>query len=247
MIIFIKKFEHILKIKILLRRYPSMPSTSFFTLNQKKFLTSLFFIFSLLFIFSNKSSVYGENFPDPAYELSQKIIQNRSAAKKNWTSRATIGIITASDSLRAESGLIAAGLLKTNGYKVKNIMTVKNLDLEAALKQMLTDSSINVIICIGGTGITPHDVSIEAVNQFIQQPLPGFGELFRHLTYEKTKSLSSQIGLLSLDTRATAGVYNGVLIFAVPGSPHATTLAVEDIIIPGVPNLLRQLSSNEKL
>ena len=222
-----------------------MTSSSFFMLKQKQFLTSLFFIFSLLFIFSNKSPVYGENFPAPAHELSQKIIQNSLDAKKNQTPRATIGIITASDSMRAESGLIAAGLLKTSGFKVKRVLTVKNLDLETTLKQMLTDSSINVILCIGGTGITPHYVSIEAVNKFIQQSLPGFGELFRHLTYEKTKSLISQIGLLSLNTRATAGVYNGVLIFAIPGSPHATTLAVEDIIIPGVPQLLAQLSSNE--
>ena len=208
---------------------------------------SLFLIFSLFLFLPLTNPVFAENSPAPVHQLPEKFIQSRLDAKKNWTSRGRIAIITASDTLRAESGLIAAGLLKTNGYNVKSVVTVKNLDLELTLKQILTDPSINVILCIGGTGISPHDVTVEVVNQIIQKALPGFGELFRSLTYEKTKSLIPQVGLLSLDTRATAGVYKNVLIFAIPGAPHATTLAIEEIIIPGLPTLLRQLSKNDIL
>ncbi|MBS0184790.1 MAG: hypothetical protein JSS34_00305 [Proteobacteria bacterium] len=200
----------------------------------------MFFAFFLLF--AHKSFVYGNNSSTPVHELPQKFFQERVEGKKNWVSHAVIGIITASNRLRAQSDLIAERLLKTNGYEVKSSLLIKNLEITDALNQMLMDPSINVILCIGGTGISSQDVTIEAVNQFIQKPLPGFGELFRSLTYEQTKHLTSQIGILSLDTRATAGVYKNVLIFAIPGSPHATTLAIEKIIIPGLPTLLRQLT-----
>ena len=217
-----------------------------FSLNKKKKMKFLgwgsFFFLCLTFIIFVSSNM-AHSHPIPQNDLSTRVIQTRL---KKQHLRAPIGIIVASDRLRPESGLIAEGLLEKEGYPIEKVLTVKNLEIENALKEMLQDSSIQVILCIGGTGISPHDVTIEAVNAVIQKPLPGFGELFRYLTYTRFKSMISQIGLLSLDTRAIAGLRGNVLIFAIPGSPNATTLALKEIIIPELPFLLGQLKKNDR-
>lgn len=160
--------------------------------------------------------------------------------------RGIVGIIVASDNKRSESGEIAANLLKKEGFSIKGLSVVKNLDVYAALNDMLMDPEIQAIVCIGGTGISPHDVTIEAVKGVIQKDLPGFGELFRLITYEKWGPFHEKIGILALNTRAMAGVTgNNKIIFAVPGSPDATRMAVGDLINPGLPSLLGQLQKKE--
>lgn len=160
--------------------------------------------------------------------------------------RGTIGIIVASDTKRPESGKIAEDLLKKEGFTIKELVVVKNLDIYSALKSMVMNPDIQVIVCIGGTGISPHDVTIEAVKGIIQKELPGFGELFRLVTYEKWGAFRDKIGVLALSTRAMAGVTsNDKIVFAVPGSPDATQIAVSELINPGLPALLGQLQKKE--
>lgn len=159
--------------------------------------------------------------------------------------RDTVGIIVTSNTDRIESGTIAASLLKNAGFEVKDLIVVKNLDIDEALKNMLLDPKLSTILCIGGTGISKSDITVEAVEKIIQRHLPGFGELFRFLTYKKWKHLKEKIGILALDTRAMAGVVNNKIIFVIPGSPEATELAVKELIIPGLPTLLGQLRKEE--
>lgn len=169
---------------------------------------------------------------------SKNVIERRTEAMQL---RGTVGIIVASDSGRAESGELAASLLKKAGFKTTEIHLVKNLEVKEALQAMLDKKDIDAIVCIGGTGISPHDVTIEAINELSEKQLPGYGELFRSMTEARWKNHKKELGLLAIDTRANAGVAKKKVIFAVPGSPDGTELAISDLIIPGLPTLLGQL------
>jgi molybdenum cofactor biosynthesis protein B len=87
----------------------------------------------------------------------------------------------------------------------------------------------------GGTGIAPRDVAVEALRPLFEKELPGFGELFRMLSFE-------QVGSAALLSRATAGTYRGAVLFALPGSPRAVGLALERLILPELGHLVRELS-----
>jgi len=97
--------------------------------------------------------------------------------------------------------------------------------IQKTIRGMLDSSEIDAIITSGGTGITPSDVTIEAVAPLLEKELPGFGELFRHLTYQ-------DIGSAALMSRAIGGVAKGKAVFCLPGSPHAVKLCLERLILP---------------
>jgi len=90
----------------------------------------------------------------------------------------------------------------------------------------------DVVIFAGGTGISKSDVTIEALKPLLEKELPGFGELFRMLSYR-------EIGSAAMLTRCLAGVYRGAVIFAIPGSPHAAKLALESLILPEAGHLVK--------
>jgi len=85
-------------------------------------------------------------------------------------------------------------------------------------------------VTTGGTGVTPDDVTVEAVEPLFEKRLPGFGELFRRLSYE-------EIGTQAIATRATAGIADGVPVFCLPGSESAVRLGTEEIIVEVVGHL----------
>jgi len=91
-------------------------------------------------------------------------------------------------------------------------------------------SDVDVVVTTGGTGVTPDDRTIEAVRPLFEKELPGFGELFRSLSYD-------EIGSRIVGTRATAGVTDGVPVFCLPGSEDAVRLGVEEIIGEVAPHL----------
>lgn len=91
-------------------------------------------------------------------------------------------------------------------------------------------SDVDVIITTGGTGVTPDDVTIEAVRPLLDKELPGFGELFRRLSFD-------EIGTRVVGTRAHAGVIEGTLVFCLPGSIDAVKLGMESIILDVSPHL----------
>ena len=77
----------------------------------------------------------------------------------------------------------------------------------------------------GGTGFSPRDVTLEAVGPLLDQPIEGFGELFRMLSYQ-------QVGAAAMLSRAAAGLVGDRAVFLLPGSPKAVTLAMEELILP---------------
>ena len=96
--------------------------------------------------------------------------------------------------------------------------------LKDVLKEWINSSEVDVIIATGGTGVTGRDVTPEAFESLYEKPIPGFGELFRWLSYQNIKTSTIQ-------SRATAGVANGTFLFALPGSTGACKDAWDMIIV----------------
>jgi len=89
---------------------------------------------------------------------------------------------------------------------------------------------VEVVVTTGGTGVTPDDVTIEAVRPLLGTELPGFGELFRRLSYD-------EVGTRVVGTRAVGGITRGVPVFCLPGSENAARLGAEEIVVAEAPHL----------
>lgn len=134
------------------------------------------------------------------------------------------------------SGDVAVSLIVSHGFKVSKRIYLPNR-IETILKETKAGTisgSNDVIIIIGGTGLSRRDVSIEAVAPMFEKQIPGFGEIFRHLSY-------GSIGTSAIASRATAGVVNGTIVFVLPGSPEAVKMAMERIILPEAPHLTKMI------
>jgi len=139
-----------------------------------------------------------------------------------------IAILTVSDSRTAAtdtSGDTLAERIAAAGHKLAARAIVSD-DLEpitAQLERWIDDPAIDVVLATGGTGVTGRDVTPEAFHGLYDKEIPGFGELFRQLSYAK-------IGTSTMQSRATAGVARGTYLFALPGSPSACRDAWDDIL-----------------
>ncbi|MEJ8306148.1 MogA/MoaB family molybdenum cofactor biosynthesis protein [Saccharibacillus sacchari] len=102
----------------------------------------------------------------------------------------------------------------------------------------LLRSEIDAIITTGGTGIAARDVTLEAVRPLFEKELDGFGELFRYLSF------AEDIGTRSVLSRAAAGAAKEKMIFALPGSTGAVTLAMRRIILPEIRHMLHELTKH---
>ena len=103
--------------------------------------------------------------------------------------------------------------------------------IQRALDGLLDDRTVDVVVVTGGTGPTVDDVTPDAVSERFDRELPGFGELFRQLSYE-------EIGPRTIASRATAGIARDTPVFVLPGSRNAVTLATEAIILEEAPHLV---------
>jgi len=124
-----------------------------------------------------------------------------------------------------ESGSIIALKLKEKGHEVL-LRSLVDDDISMIRKELLKGvyfSEADVIIINGGTGVSPRDVTIEAVEPLLEKKLEGFGEIFRRLTYDR-------IGAVALLSRAMAGIINRKLVICLPGSPDAVELGMNLIL-----------------
>jgi molybdenum cofactor biosynthesis protein B len=152
---------------------------------------------------------------------------------------ARCAVITLSDTRTLEtdaSGLRIAELLQEEGHVVSQRLLLPDepSGLTDAIREFLNSSEIDAIITNGGTGISRRDQTINAVEKLLEQKIPGFGELFRMLSWE-------QIGSGAMLSRATAGIAHGKLIFALPGSSKAVELAMTKLILPELRHLIYEL------
>ena len=97
--------------------------------------------------------------------------------------------------------------------------------LHSTLAALVADDGVDVVLATGGTGITQRDITPEALTPLVTKWIPGFGELFRYLSY-------ADIGAATIQSRAAAALCGGTLVFALPGSTGAVQLALEKIILP---------------
>jgi len=144
----------------------------------------------------------------------------------------TFALIVTSDTRTEkedETGRIAVGLIEGDGHRVVSHTIVPNNEekIRAEVERMLLDDAVEVIVTSGGTGIGSKDRTVAAIAPLLEKEMPGFGELFRSLSYD-------EVGGAAIMSRATAGVANGKLIFSLPGSRNAVKVALSKIILPNV-------------
>ncbi len=158
------------------------------------------------------------------------------AHRQAASSRLRFSVMTISDSRTLQtdhSGDLLNQSLTAAGHELvsRSIVPDESLQIAAKVCELAVAEAIDVLLTTGGTGISPRDRTPEAVAPLLDIVLPGFGELFRMLSY-------AEIGSASMLSRALAGRRDGVLIFCLPGSQAAVRLAVEKILIPELPHLV---------
>jgi molybdenum cofactor biosynthesis protein B len=135
-----------------------------------------------------------------------------------------------------EAGEAAEELIRKAGHRVlgRELVDDDVNMIRAALLRALSQSGAQVIVFTGGTGISPRDVTIEALRPLFWKELEGFGELLRHISYQR-------IGPAAALTRATAGTIGTRLVLCLPGSPDAVRTALE-AFLPELPHAIHILS-----
>ncbi len=148
-------------------------------------------------------------------------------------------VITVSDTRSPEtdrSGQLIKQLLLDAGHLVSDYTILKDepAQIQAYLEGFRERSDVDALIFNGGTGIAPRDTTYDALESLLGKTLPGFGEVFRFLSYQ-------EIGSRAIASRAIAGVYESKLVFSIPGSTGAVKLAVQQLILPELIHLVTQL------
>ncbi len=157
--------------------------------------------------------------------------EHRSAAPQSLR----FSVVTLSDTRTLaddRSGQLLVDRLSAAGHKLIDRRIVRDeLSEIRSVVSELCNTHIDVLLLTGGTGIAPRDQTPEAVEPLLDVTLPGFGELFRMLSY-------AEIGPAAMLSRALAGRIGQVLVFCLPGSTNAVKLAAEKLLIPELPHLV---------
>jgi molybdenum cofactor biosynthesis protein B len=163
-----------------------------------------------------------------------------SASLHRATSPARVGcfVLTVSDtrtSATDTSGRTIVSLLEAEGHLVAGRAIVRDepAEVRRLVEEQLRSDQVQAVISTGGTGITRRDSTYEAVTGLLEKELPGFGELFRMLSFQ-------EIGAAAMLSRATAGVAAGRVVILLPGSEHAVRLGMQRLVLPELAHLVRE-------
>lgn len=148
-------------------------------------------------------------------------------------------VITVSDTRTEEtdtSGQIIQQLLTDANHQIVAYRIVKDEPeaIKDQIEQLSAKIPLDVLIFNGGTGIAPRDTTYDAIASLLDKTLSGFGEIFRYLSFR-------EIGSRAIASRAIAGVYQNKLIFSLPGSSNAVKLGMNELILPEIVHLVKQL------
>lgn len=146
-------------------------------------------------------------------------------------------VLTISDTRTADSdpsGDAIAEALQQAGHEIAGRALVKDDPDEVAAVVEEQSEEVDAIVTTGGTGITSRDSTYEALSDLFDRQLDGFGELFRMLSFQ-------EIGAAAMLSRAIAGTIEHTVVFSLPGSTSAVRLAMEKLIIPELPHIVREL------
>ncbi|MBI2207260.1 MAG: MogA/MoaB family molybdenum cofactor biosynthesis protein [Candidatus Rokubacteria bacterium] len=149
-------------------------------------------------------------------------------------------VVTISDTKTPEtdtSGKVVRDLLTAAGHAVVGSAIVRDepADVERVVRDACADAGVHAVITTGGTGITSRDSTFEAIERLLDKRLPGFGELFRMLSYQ-------DVGPAAMLSRAQMGIHRRRIVVSLPGSPNACRLALEKLLIPEFGHLVREVS-----
>ncbi|MBB6731043.1 MogA/MoaB family molybdenum cofactor biosynthesis protein [Cohnella zeiphila] len=160
--------------------------------------------------------------------------------RREAPSSVTCLVVTVSDTRTPDtdkSGRLVRDLLEENGYQVAEARIVP--DEYDLIRELLQDAAANpaieAVLLNGGTGIAGRDTTFEAVRDVLQKEMPGFGEIFRMLSF------AEDIGSAAMLTRAIAGTIGTTAVFSMPGSTGAVRLAMTRLIVPELRHVMREL------
>jgi molybdenum cofactor biosynthesis protein B len=169
--------------------------------------------------------------------MSEATQQHRAAGAERGP--VACAIVTVSDTRTPETDTSGAAIrerLEAPGHTVVFYRIVKDEPdrIAALLDEIVDTTAAQAVLFNGGTGIARRDTTYDALAGKLEKTLPGFGELFRMLSFE-------EIGAAAMLSRATAGVYRGRLVFSMPGSTNAVKLAMDRLIVPELEHLAWEL------
>ncbi len=149
-------------------------------------------------------------------------------------------VLTISDTKTPESdtsGALIRERLLAAGHRVvgSGIVRDEPVEVQRIVREASADAAVQVIIMTGGTGITSRDSTYEAVDGMLDKRLPGFGELFRMLSWE-------EVGAAAMLSRAQMGVHARRIVVSLPGSPNACRLALDRLLLPELGHLVREVN-----
>jgi molybdopterin adenylyltransferase len=166
--------------------------------------------------------------------VSQAVIEHCGAAR----AALTLAVVTVSDTRTVEtdtSGAMIVALAEEAGHRVlaRHIVRDEPAEMGALFQVFCSRNDLDAILVTGGTGISPRDQTYETVSALLTKPLPGYGELFRMLSY-------AEIGPACLLSRSIGGLIGKKVILVMPGSRAAVELAMRKIILPELPHIVRE-------
>ncbi len=146
-----------------------------------------------------------------------------------------VAIVTVSDTRTRENdtgGDLIENRITVAGHKVvfRTIVKDEPAQIGALLDQIVNETDARLILFTGGTGIAPRDTTYDVLAGKLEKTMPGFGELFRMLSYQ-------EVGAAAMLSRATAGTYRGRVVVSMPGSPNAVQVAMDKLIMPEIQHL----------
>ncbi|MBI1820381.1 MAG: molybdenum cofactor biosynthesis protein MoaB [Nitrospirae bacterium] len=149
-------------------------------------------------------------------------------------------VMAVSDSRTPETdtgGKLIIKCLQDQSHSVLLYRIVKDVpqEIQMTLEEIVMYEKIQAVILTGGTGLSRRDVTYETIENLMEKQITGFGELFRYLSYQ-------EIGPAAMMSRATAGIYQGKLVFSLPGSEAAVRLAMEKLILPELGHMVWDVS-----
>jgi molybdenum cofactor biosynthesis protein B len=160
--------------------------------------------------------------------------------QKAGSGAVTVAIVTVSDTRTLETDLnrqYIESRMAELGHQVAAYRLIKDepAQVAAVIAELTALPDVQLILFNGGTGISPRDTTFDVVSRSLEKTLPGFGELFRMLSY-------AEVGAAAMLSRATAGTCRGKLIVSTPGSPNAVQMALEKLIIPEINHLAWEIA-----
>jgi molybdenum cofactor biosynthesis protein B len=149
-------------------------------------------------------------------------------------------VVTVSDTRTIatdESGALMQRLLEGAGFAVADYALLPNMEarVRAHVRTLIARADVDAVLLTGGTGLGSKDRTVEAVRPLLDKELPGFGEIFRVLSFQE------QIGTAAILSRAVAGGASGKFVVSMPGSKAAVELALTRIILPELRHAIREL------